>query len=91
MKERYQCKICDYQATQKGSLSTHVKNVHQKSENINCSKCNKSIQKMNLKRHLKMFHSGDRLCIIVRFAHFKVDIKVMSTNMLETFIRNCRK
>ena len=59
-KESYQCRICDFQATQKGYLSTHVKNVHEKSENINCSECNKSIQKRNIKRHMQMFHSGEQ-------------------------------
>ena len=46
--------------THKNSLSRHVKNVHKKSENINCSECNKSIQKGNLKQHMKLFHSGEQ-------------------------------
>ena len=49
-----------YLSTYKHSLSTHVKNVHQKSENTNCSECNKSIQKKNLKIHMKKFHSGEQ-------------------------------
>ena len=52
--------MCDYQATLKFNLSRHVKNVHQKSENITCSECNKSIQKEYLKRHMRMFHSGEQ-------------------------------
>ena len=54
------CRICDYPATQKGDLSRHIKNVHQKSENINCSECNQYVQKVNLKRHIKVFHSGEQ-------------------------------
>ena len=60
LKESYQCRMCDYQATLKFNLSRHVKNVHQKSENITCSECNKSIQKEYLKRHMRMFHSGEQ-------------------------------
>ena len=59
-KENYQCNICDYQASQKVHLSQHFKNVHQKSENINCSECNKPIRKDYLKRHMKLFHSGEQ-------------------------------
>ena len=67
---RYQCKICNYQATLKNSLSRHVKNVHKKSENINCSECNKSIQRDYLKQHIKMFHSGEQTlynCIVCTY------------------------
>ena len=52
--------LCDYQATQIFNLSRHVKNFHQKSENINCSECNKYIQKRYLKRHMHKFHSGEQ-------------------------------
>ena len=45
---KYSCNQCDYQATQKRNLSRHIKIVHQKSENITCTDCNKSIQKKNL-------------------------------------------
>ena len=37
-----------------------MKNVHQKSENINCNECNISIQKVSLKGHMKKFHSGEQ-------------------------------
>ena len=59
-KESYPCNICGYQATEKGFLTRHIKNVHQNSENIDCSECNKSIQKISLKRHMKMLHSGEQ-------------------------------
>ena len=49
-----------YQVTKKGHLSIHVKNVHQKSENVHCSECNKSIQKKYLKQHVKLFHSAEQ-------------------------------
>ena len=59
-KERFPCKICDYEATGKGHLSRHVKNVHQKSENVNCTECNKSIQRGGLTQHMKIFHTGEQ-------------------------------
>ena len=60
LKETYQCELCDYQATQNGGLSIHVKNVHQKSEIINCTECNKFMQKISLKQHMQIFHSGEQ-------------------------------
>ena len=48
----------DYQATSSSNLSSHVKNVHEKSEYIICTECNKHIQKRNLSTHIKMFHSA---------------------------------
>ena len=60
VKEKFPCKICDYQFSHKRSLSTHVQNVHQKSDNINCTECNKSIQKRCLTQHMKVFHTGEQ-------------------------------
>ena len=59
LKEGYshQCNICEYRTSIKTNLSTHVENLHQKSGNITCSECNKSLQKISLKRHMKLFHS----------------------------------
>ena len=37
-----------------------IKNVHQNSENINCTECNKSIQKSYVTTHIKLFHSGEK-------------------------------
>ena len=52
--------MCVYEATVKSDLSKHIENVHQKTENITCSECNKSLQKVSLKMHMKMFHSGEQ-------------------------------
>ena len=60
LKERFPCKICAYQATFRNNLSHHVKNVHQKIENIICTECNKSIKKKSLNQHMKLFHSGNQ-------------------------------
>ena len=60
IKERYySCEICDYKATLKSYLSKHVKR-HQKLEKINCTDCNKIIQKKSLTLHNKIFHSGEQ-------------------------------
>ena len=59
-KERFPCEICDYQATKKSNLLFHVKNVHQKSENMICTECNKSIQRISLTKHMKIFHTGEQ-------------------------------
>ena len=58
--ESFPCKICNYEARCKSTLSTHVTNVHQKSENINCTECNKSIHKYHQTTHMKLFHSGEQ-------------------------------
>ena len=54
----YHCKICTFQSKHPSSVKKHVKNVHQKSENVICTECNKYIQKINLSRHMKSFHSA---------------------------------
>ena len=59
-KERYPCKICDYEATRRLHLTKHIKNVHEKSEIVNCTECNKSMNKQSLKIHTKIFHSGEK-------------------------------
>ena len=43
------------------NLSQHVKSVHEKSENVICSECNKSIEKQSLYSHIKTFHTEDRI------------------------------
>ena len=44
----------------KHHLARHNKNVHQKSEIINCKECNKSLQKSYLNEHMKNFHSEEQ-------------------------------
>ena len=56
-KEKHPCNTCDYEAPTKPGLQRHVRNVHQKSENINCQECSKTIQKPSLKKHMKLIHS----------------------------------
>ena len=64
-------KICDYQSTQKSVLSQQVKNVHQKSENINCTEYNKSIQRRGLSQHMKKFHTGEQTNFECNICTFK--------------------
>ena len=51
---RISCQICDYQTTRNYNLSKHVKNVHQRNENINCTECNESVKEWCMKSHLKL-------------------------------------
>ena len=44
----------DYEATEKGNLSKHIRKVHQTSENINCTECNKSVKASSMKSHMKL-------------------------------------
>ena len=90
-KENYQCKICGYQATQKGSLSKHFKNVHQKSENINCSECNKSIQKGSLKQHMKIFHSGEQTLYNCKVCPFQSIHQGAVIKHVKNIHQTCRK
>ena len=60
MKRPYPCKICNYEASKKSHLSQHDENVHQNSEKIMFTECNKSIQKRSLSGHMKKFHSGEQ-------------------------------
>ena len=53
------------------NLSRHVKNLHQKSENISCTECNKSFQKKNLTIHMKVLHSGEQTNYECKVCTFK--------------------
>ena len=55
--QRFPCKLCDYQATIKSSLATHVRFVHQNSEDVTCVECNKTVKKYHLSKHMKVLHS----------------------------------
>ena len=56
--ERYPCKFCDYKATNKSGLNTHVKTMHQTNEIIICKDCNKTMKRSYLHCHRKLFHSA---------------------------------
>ena len=60
MKRPYPCKICNYEASKKSHLSQHDENVHQNSEKIMFTECNKSIQKRSLSGHMKTYHSEEQ-------------------------------
>ena len=55
---RFDCDQCDYKATRKNNLLTHLKSKH---EGIKypCDQCDyKGTGKGNLSRHLKSIHEG---------------------------------
>ena len=69
--ESFPCKICNYEARCKSTLSTHVKNVHQKSEQIICTECNKSIQKEYLPQHMKLLHTAEQTQYNCKICNFQ--------------------
>ena len=53
---RYNCDQCEYRSTQKGSLKTHKKSIHE-GVRYGCDQCTfKAINKNDLKRHNKSIH-----------------------------------
>ena len=83
-KKRYPCELCDYQATQEGNLSSHVKNVHQKTANLICNECNKSIQKKYLSTHMKLLHSGEQPQYKCKICTFET----LHSNSLKIHVKN---
>jgi hypothetical protein len=53
---RYPCSQCDYKATRKCYLITHIETIHLKIYHL-CNKCDyKSLYKRNLTQHIKSKH-----------------------------------
>ena len=53
---QYACSHCDYQAAQRGCLSTHIKNKHEGVKFV-CDQCDyRATQKNNLLTHIKNKH-----------------------------------
>ncbi|MCP4055403.1 MAG: hypothetical protein GY739_20655, partial [Mesoflavibacter sp.] len=49
---------CDFKATQKGHLFTHIKSIHEEVK-FPCEQCNfKATQKGHLLTHIKSTHKG---------------------------------
>ena len=58
MISKYICEQCDYKATKKGDLSTHINSIH-KGVRFPCKKCDyKATQKGTLLRHIESIHEG---------------------------------
>ena len=56
----FQCPSCEYNATQKGSLKTHIQSIHE-GKTFQCSSCEyKATQKNSLKTHMQSVHEGVR-------------------------------
>ena len=53
---QYPCDQCEYKATKKGSLKSHIESVHEKVQ-YPCNQCEyKATQNGNLKRHIQTIH-----------------------------------
>ena len=54
--QMFQCPQCEYKATFKVNLQTHLKSVHE-GQKFQCPQCEfKATQKGNLQRHIKSVH-----------------------------------
>ena len=61
MGKKYQCDDCDYQTSQKNSLTTHKKSVHI-GKIYPCEECDyKATQKGNLTTHKNAVHMGKKI------------------------------
>ena len=58
MLPRFDCKQCDYKATKKGNLLSHIKSIHEGLK-FPCEQCDyKATRKGNLLKHVKLIHEG---------------------------------
>ena len=56
MGQKFKCRECDYQATQKGNLASHHKSVHM-GQKFQCPECDHQFtRKDSLVRHKKSVH-----------------------------------
>ena len=59
MSRNFPCPECEYKATWKGNLQTHIKSIH-KGITFPCSECDyKATDKSNLQRHIRTIHKGE--------------------------------
>ena len=57
---RYPCNNCDYQATTKGNLQTHIQSTHEGIK-FPCKECEyQATQQIHLQTHIKLKHKGIR-------------------------------
>ena len=58
MKIKKKCQYCEYKATQKSSLKTHIQSIHERIT-YQCQYCEfKATQKSSLKTHIQSIHEG---------------------------------
>ena len=57
---KYQCQHCEYKATQRGHLKTHVQSILER-KTIDCKYCDyKATQKTHLRIHFQSQHKNER-------------------------------
>ena len=55
---KYNCNICQYSATHKVLLSSHVRTIHLQERNFQCSTCDyKTTDQSHLTRHIEIKHN----------------------------------
>ena len=56
--QMFQCTQCEYKATQKSNLQTHIKSIHD-GQTFPCTQCDyKATFKSSLSRHIKCRHEN---------------------------------
>ena len=79
--------ILNFASSHKYSLSKHVKNVHQKSEKIICTECNKPLQKRWMSEHMKKFHSEEQSLFYCKVCTFQT----IHSGSLKIHVQNIHK
>ena len=80
---KFPCGLCDYQATEKSSLSKHNKTVHSADQMAkqNCDFCDfQSVYKTALTKHRKLLHSGNAEVFECNVCTFKTNNKYRLAN-----------
>ena len=56
---KYACDQCDYQASQQGNLTKHIKIKHDEHIMYDCNQCDKHYaDQKHLRRHIQSVHEG---------------------------------
>ena len=80
--DMFQCNQCRYKAKQSGTLSRHIKSVHEGAK-FPCPHCDHTAtQKGNLVTHIKSIHEG------VKFPCARCDFKATQKSNLLTHIKS---
>ena len=84
LKEKFDCKLCEYKAGTKGTLYRHFDSVH-KTNIIICQICKKKMKKISLAKHMKISHSDQNslhYCKMCPFqTMYKYNLKTHTENV----------
>ena len=79
---KYPCRQCDYKATQKSNLKTHIESTHE-GVKFQCNQCDyKATKQSNLKMHIESVHKG------VKYPCCQCDYKATKQSNLKNHIKS---